>query len=319
MKRKESFDDLRRARPMRDAALFAALALVMFVATNVNAQQSFRTPEEAAAALAKAARTDDLKGLLVVLGEDGADIVSSGDKVADAATRQRFVAAYDAKHQIEMEGDNKAIMVIGQEDFSLPIPLVRTKDAWQFDTDAGRDEIVYRRIGRNELNTVQTCLAYVDAQNEYAEKDRGSGVGVYAQQFISDPGTKNGLYWPTVPGEEPSPLGELMVKATEEGYQVGEGRSPYQGYYYRILTEQGASAHGGPINYVVKGKLIGGFALVAYPATYRNSGVMTFVVSHEGIVYQKDLGSDTARIAEQMSEFNPDQTWAQTDETPPPQ
>lgn len=308
-----------RARVVRNLTSFAAAIVVALMATAASAQQSFKTPEEAAAALVKAARAGDLKSLLSVLGESGADIVSSGDNVADAETRKKFVTAYDVKHQIAMEGNSKAILVIGSEEFPLPIPLVQKKGAWQFDTNAGRDEIIFRRIGRNEFNTIQTCLAYVDAQNEYASKDRGSGVGVYAQQFISDPGTKNGLYWPTAAGEEPSPLGELFARATDEGYRVGGGRSPYHGYNYRILTEQGAAAQGGSIDYRVKGKMIGGFALVAYPAIYRNSGVMTFIVNHEGIVFEKDLGPNTTRIAEQMSEFNPDKTWSKADTTPSPE
>lgn len=303
----------------RLASLIAAM-LVLVTASAASAQQSFKTPEEAAGALVNAVRANDWKNMMVVLGPDGADIVSSGDKVADAATRQQFVAAYDAKHQVAMEGDDKAIMVIGQEDFPFPIPLVRTKGVWQFDTIAGRDEILYRRIGRNELDTIQSCLAYVDAQNDYAAKDRtGAGVGVYAQQIISDPGTKNGLYWSTSQGEDTSPLGELVAEATVQGYRPGGGRAPYHGYYYKVLTEQGAAAHGGAMNYVVKGKMIGGFALVAYPADYGNSGVMTFVVNHEGTVFQKDLGLRTVYIAGRMTEFNPDQTWKKADTTPPSQ
>lgn len=318
MRNQSSPESLCRTRVFGNLASFVAAIVVALMATAASAQQPFKTPEEAADALVKAARVGDLKSLLSVLGEGGAEIVSSGDNVADAETRKKFVTAYDVKHQIAMEGNSKAILIIGSEEFPLPIPLVQKKGAWQFDTDAGRDEIIFRRIGRNELNTVQACLAYVDAQNEYASKDRGSGVGSYAQQFISDPGTKNGLYWPTAAGEEPSPLGELIARATGEGYRVGGGRTPYHGYNYRILTEQGAAAQGGSIDYRVKGKMIGGFALVAYPATYRNSGVMTFVVNHEGIVFEKDLGPNTTRIAERMSEFNPDKSWSKADTTPSP-
>jgi hypothetical protein len=235
--------------------------------------------------------------------------VSSGDDVADAAGRQKFLNAYDAKHQVTKEGDNRAIMVIGSEDFPFPIPLIRKDDMWRFDTAAGREEILYRRIGRNELDTIQACLAYIDAQNEYAEKDRGSGVGVYAQRIVSQQGKKDGLYWPTAAGEEPSPLGELVAEATRQGYRVGGTRAPYHGYYYKILSKQGSNAPGGALDYVVHGKMIGGFALVAYPAEYGNSGVMTFVCSHAGKVFQKDLGSRTAELAERMTSFNPDLTW----------
>ena len=247
---------------------------------------------------------------VTVLGPDGVDIVSSGDPVADATTREKFVAAYDAKHQITMEGDNKAIVVIGQEDFPLPIPLVRKDGAWRFDTEAGREEILFRRIGKNELDAIQSSLAYVDAQNEYAEKDRtGAGKGLYAQRIVSSAGKKDGLYWPDAQNNDTSPLGELIAKATTQGYRTGGGRTPYHGYYFKILTEQGAAAPGGELDYVVKGKMIGGFALVAYPAEYRNSGVMTFIVNHTGTVYEKDLGPNTAKLAERMTAYNPDGTW----------
>ena len=252
------------------------------------------------------------------MGPDGNDIVSSGDEVADAATRQKFVAAYDAKHEITMEGDNKAVVVIGQEDFPLPIPIVRKDGMWKFDTAAGREEILFRRIGRNELDVIQTCLAYVDAQNDYADKDRtGAGKGIYAQRIQSSPGKKDGLYWPDDQGNDPSPLGEFIAQATGQGYSIGGGRTPYHGYYFKILTKQGAAAPSGELEYVVKGKMIGGFALVAYPAEYGNSGVMTFVVNHAGAVFQKDLGERTEKLAERITVFNPDQTWKKVDVTAP--
>ena len=289
-------------------------AFLCTAASVVNAQQAFKTPDEAASALVSAAKTGDRKAIVSVLGPDGNDIVSSGDEVADAATRQKFVAAYDAKHEITMEGDNKAVMVIGQEDFPLPIPIVRKDGMWKFDTAAGREEILARRIGKNELDAIQSCLAYVDAQNDYADKDRtGAGTGIYAQRIQSSPGKKDGLYWPDVQGNDPSPLGEFIAEATGQGYRVGGGRIPYHGYYYKILTKQGAAAPDGELDYVVRGKMIGGFALVAYPAEYRNSGVMTFIVNHNGQVYQKDLGSHTARLAERMTSFNPDETWKKVD------
>ena len=294
----------------------AIAALLCTTASIVSAQQDFKTPDEAASALAGAAKAGDRKAIVTVLGPDGQDIVSSGDEVADAATRQKFVAAYDAKHQIAMEGDNKAILVIGQEDFPLPIPLVRKDGSWRFDTAAGREEILFRRVGRDELDAIQSCLAYVDAQNEYAERDRtGAGANTYAQRIISAPGKKDGLYWPTSQGEDASPLGELIAEATEQGYRVGEGRTPYHGYYFKILSKQGPDAPGGALDYVVKGKMIGGFALVAYPAEYRNSGVMTFIVNHTGNVFQKDLGPDTAKLAERMTSFNPDRSWTKVTDT----
>jgi DUF2950 family protein len=295
------------------------IAALLCAATSVAmAQQTFKTPEEAATALVNAAKSGDSKSIVTVLGPDGEDIVSSGDEVADAATRAKFIAAYDAKHTIAMEGDSKAVMVVGPDDFPLPIPLVRKDGLWRFDTAAGREEILFRRIGENELDAIQSALAYVDAQDEYAEKDRtGAGVNTYAQRIISQPGKKDGLYWPTSQGEEASPLGELIAEATKQGYRVGGGRTPFHGYYFKILTKQGAAAAGGELEYIVNGKMIGGFALVAYPAEYRNSGVMTFIVNHAGTVFQKDLGPNTAQVAERMTAFNPDKTWRAVTDTEP--
>jgi hypothetical protein len=295
------------------------IAAFLCAATSVAmAQQTFKTPEEAATALVNAAKSGDSKSIVTVLGPDGEDIVSSGDEVADAATRAKFIAAFDSKHTIAMEGDSKAIMVVGPDDFPLPIPLVRKDGLWRFDTAAGREEILFRRIGENELDAIQSALAYVDSQDEYAEKDRtGAGVNTYAQRIISQPGKKDGLYWPTSQGEPPSPLGELVAEATKQGYRVGAGRSPFHGYYFKILTKQGAAAAGGELEYIVNGKMIGGFALVAYPAEYRNSGVMTFIVNHAGTVFQKDLGPNTTQVAERMTAFNPDKTWQKVSDTEP--
>ena len=230
--------------------------------------------------------------MLFVLGAGGEDIVSSGDKVADESARKGFVESYDAKHRVEIKGERKAVLIVGDKDYPFPIPLERVKSGlWSFDTVEGRNEILYRRIGRNELDAIQTSLAYVDAQNEYAAKDRtGAGVGVYAQRFISEAGKKDGLYWPAAQGGAESPLGELFADASREGYKTGQGRSPYHGYFYKILTKQGPAAPGGATNYIVDGKMTGGFALVAYPAEYRNSGVMTFIVNYAGTVFQKNLG-----------------------------
>ena len=285
--------------------------ILVFAAGSVAlAQQNYKSPEAAADALVTTAKSGDMKAALEVLGRDGEDIISSGDKVSDDAVRARFVASYDAKHQIAMEGAKKAILIIGDNDYPFPIPLEKNKDGtWSFDTQAGREEILARRIGHNELDAIQTSLAYVDAQNDYAAKDRGDGVGTYAMRFVSAAGKKDGLYWPTAQGEEESPLGELFAAASRQGYRADEGRSPYRGYYYKILTKQGPAATGGAADYVVRGKMIGGFALVAYPAEYRNSGVMTFIVNHDGTVFQKDLGPDTAKLAEAMTSFNPDSTW----------
>ena len=292
-----------------------SLTVAMLVLASVaGAQESFKTPEAAVEALVGAAKGGDRKAVMTVLGAKAADIVSSGDPVADADARNKFIAAFDAKHQITMDGDSKATMVIGPDDYPFPIPLVRKEGMWQFDTAAGRQEILFRRIGRNELNTIQASLAFVDAQNEYAEKDRtGAGRGIYAQRIVSSPGKKDGLYWPDDQSNDVSPLGELVAKATAQGYRVGGGQIPYHGYYYKILTKQGPAAPGGALDYVVKGNMIGGFGLVAYPAEYRNSGVKTFIVSHSGVIYEKDLGPNSAEIAGRMTSFNPDDTWQKVD------
>ncbi|MCP1845485.1 hypothetical protein ACVIHI_001595 [Bradyrhizobium sp. USDA 4524] len=293
-------------------AAATALALMLSPA---RAQQGFPNPEDAASALATAVKTGTSRAMLKVLGRDAADIIESGDDVADANARESFLSAYDAKHSIKADGNKKATLILGRDDFPFPIPLVNNNDGWSFDAAAGRREILYRRIGRNELAAIQTSLAYVDAQNEYAEKDRGEGVGAYAQRIVSRPGKTDGLFWRD--DKDPSPLGELAAQAAAEGYKVGEQSMPYHGYYYRILKAQGSDAPGGALNYVVKGKMIGGFALVAYPAEYGNSGVMTFLVNHAGTVYQKDLGSRTDFLAKRMIVFDPDQTWKKVDPTNP--
>ena len=299
----------------RAFAMLTALTAAIVVVASASAalaQQDYKTPEDAVGALLDAAKSGDEKAALTVFGPDGIDIISSGDPVNDANQRQKFVAAYDAKHQIELKGTTHATLILGDKDWPFPVPLIKTKHGWEFDTDEGLQEILARRIGHNELATIQVCLAYVDAQDEYADKDRtGAGAGVYAQRFISETGKKDGLYWPAAQGEPESPLGDLFAKATSEGYKAGEGRTPYRGYYYKILTKQGPHAPGGALDYVVNGKMIGGFALVAYPAEYRNSGVMTFIVSHSGKVFQKDLGPDTADTAEKITAYDPGPGWKQ--------
>ena len=292
-----------------------ALQCVTFAAP---AQKTFGSLDEAVNALVAAFRAADRKAMVEILGPQGNPLVWSGDDVADRSAFQRFVAAYDRAHRLE-GGGGQVVLYVGEDDFPFPIPLVHKGDAWSFDTEAGRQEVLYRRIGANELDTIQVVLAYVDAQNEYADKDRGEGVGVYAQRVISQPGKKDGLYWPTAAGEEESPLGELAAVASSEGYKARAGgeRSPFHGYYYKILTRQGPAAQGGVLDYVVKGKMIGGFALVAWPADYGNSGVMTFLVNHAGTVYEKDLGGRTDFIAQRTALFDPDQTWKKADAANP--
>jgi len=234
------------------AGLGAIVAMALLTSAS-QAQQAYSSPEEAAASLAAAVKTGTRSAILKVLGNDGADIVESGDDVADAEMRQRFLSAYDARNSIKAEGNKKATLILGADDFPFPIPLVNNRRGWEFDTAAGRLEILYRRIGRNEMDAIQTCLAFVDAENEYAEKDRtGEGTGVYAQRIVSSPGKKDGLFWRD--DRDPSPLGELAAQASAEGYNAGEQAAPYHGYYFRILKGQGSDAPGGALNYVVKGK-----------------------------------------------------------------
>ena len=288
--------------------------VLALLGSGAHAQQSYRTPEDAAAALAAAVKSGP-RDILKVLGGAAEDIVFSGDEVADNDIRQRFSSMYDARHGIKAEGNKSATLILGPDDFPFPIPLVNTKAGWEFDTDGGRIEVLRRRIGRNELDAIQTALAFVDAQNEYADKDRGEGVGIYAQHIMSSPGKKDGLFWRD--DNDPSPLGPLAAQASSEGYKAGEGMAPYHGYYFRILKGQGPDAPGGALNYVVKGKMIGGFALIAWPAEYGNSGVMTFLVNHAGVVYQKDLGQRTDFVAKRLTLFDPDQTWKKVDVAKP--
>lgn len=289
--------------------LGASIVALLIAGTPVSAQERFKSPDDAAAALVKAVRSNDTRDMVFVLGRDGRDIVFSGDDVADEKARAAFLIAYDLRHQIVKDG-NRAVLQVGPNDWSLPIPIVENAGSWQFDTAKGREEILYRRIGRNELAAIRVSLAYVDAQNDYASMNpEHATIPGYAQHIISSYGKKDGLYWPASANEQRSPLGEAAARATIEGYRPGDTPTPYHGYYYKILTSQGPSAPGGAANYVVDGNMIGGFALVAYPADYGNSGVMTFLVNHAGTIFQKDLGSSTASIASRMTAFNPDHTW----------
>ena len=292
------------------------VALLALGAKPAAPPQPFASPEAAVDALAQASRASDEKPLLAVFGAAAHDIVSSGDAVADTNARAAFAKSYDSKHRLELEGDAKAILVYGDDDFPFPIPLVKQGDKWHFDAAAGRHEILARRVGRNELATIQVCLAYGDAQREYASVDRdGDGLFEYAQRFASSsPKSHDGLYWPAEPGQPESPLGDLIADARSEGYRHAEGkRQPYHGYLYKILTKQGSHADGGAFDYIVRGNMIGGFALVAYPAEYGVSGIMTFVVNYEDVVFSKDLGANTAKIAGDMTRFDPDSTWKKED------
>ena len=300
------------ARSLLSWAL-ALLAFVMFQGTALAAQpkqKTFETPKAAVEALVKALRDNNEKKLLTIFGPGSAALISSGDEVDDREGREKFLLRYGEKNRMETAGDKKVILHVGSNDWPFPIPLVKTGESWRFDTRQGKEEILSRRIGENELGAIQTCLAIVDAQREYAAMDRGGdGLLEYAQKFYSARGKMDGLYWEVRPGEKPNPLGRLVAKAQSEGYRKGEKPAPYNGYYFRILTAQDTSAKGGSYSYLVKGKMVGGFALVAYPASYGVSGVKTFIVNHEGVVYEKDLGPKTAKRAKSMKAFNPDKTW----------
>jgi hypothetical protein len=292
-------------------AAFAATAAFLTVATGAFAQERYRTPDEAVAALVDAVRFDEPQQLTRVLGPGSDEIVRSGDPVDDAATRRRFLDAFEANHQIVPDGEDQAVLIVGEERWPFPIRLVRLNNTWRFDAQLARSQFVYRRIGRNEASAINACAAYVVAQKEYAEK-RFAGKGVYAQRFISRPEQRDGLYWPAPPGADESPLGEFATSAVAQGYSVeGKRYAPYQGYYYRILTRQGPNAPGGEVDYMSSGNMVGGFALVAYPAQYRSSGLMTFLVNHQGIIYEKDLGYRTTDNALGMMSFDPDPTWRQ--------
>ncbi len=273
-------------------------------------QKAFASPQEAMQALVGALRAGDRQSLQAILGPEGEDILSSGDPVADKADRDRFLAVYDDKVDFAPKEDDEVEAILGHDNWPFPIPLMKGEQGWFFDTEAGRDEIVNRRIGRNELDAIQVCQGYVEAQREYAGADRErDGIIQYAQKVISDPNMRNGLYWEPAEGELPSPAGPFMARAAAEGYKRGEKPTPFHGYYYRILKAQGSNAPGGAYNYVINGHMVAGFALVAWPAEYGVSGIMTFVVNQNGIVYEKDLGPKTAKTAEAMTRYNPDQTW----------
>jgi hypothetical protein len=317
---------MRHTSPDRAGLFTLVLALVAMVSAGCAheppqpEQRTFKTPGEATDALVGALRAWSPDQFHQILGPVGGDVLDSGDAVADHNAADRFLREYDEKHELVTGGDGQVILVVGRGDWPMPIPLVREKDGWRFDSEAGKDEIINRRVGRNELDTIEVCRAIADAQREYALfNPNGDDVHEYARKFLSDPGKRDGLYWPTAEGEAPSPLGPLVAAAVEQGYSASANPSgqarPYHGYCFRMLTAQGESAKGGVQDYVVKGRMIGGFAAVAYPADYGNSGVMTFMVNHEGVVYQKDLGDDTENLARAMKAFDPGPGWQAVPET----
>ena len=295
------------------AALLVLFLATLFVAAGVRAaapaQKTFASPEDAVAALVQAVKAHQRADVLSVLGNAG-DWISSGDAAADRRLGERFVAAYETKHAIQRDGDT-AKLTIGNDDYPFAFPLVKSGERWRFDTAAGKEELLARRIGQNELDAIKVLQAIVDAQRDYASEDRdGDGVLAYAQKFASSSGKRDGLYWPTKAGETASPLGALVARASSEGYKKQEkGPPPFHGYYYRLLKGQGKNAPSGELDYVVRGRAIGGFAVVAWPARYGNSGIMTFMVNQDGKVYQADLGPGTQAKASKLQRFDPGQGW----------
>lgn len=306
----------RRIRLALHAAVVVAVVGAATFSVALAQQKSFSSAEEAVEAAMTAARNNNEKDMLAIFGAQAKELLFSSDAVADKQRREEFLAAYAESHRLVAEGQD-TILLVGKQDWPFPIPLVKRGNAWVFDTAKGKEEILNRRIGENELYTIKTLLAVVDAQREYALKNRDrDGLLEYAQKFVSEPGKKDGLYWEVKPGEPQSPLGPIMAQARSEGYkrETSSMAHAYHGYYYRILTAQGKDAPGGAYSYLVNGKMIGGFAVVAYPTEYGNSGVMTFVVNHDGNVFQKNLGKNTVANGKSMKEYNVDATWSEVKE-----
>lgn len=290
---------------------FALLVLLSAAcAPKENVEGAFSSPEAAAAALFDAWGKDDLVAAAKVLGAGSEEEFSSGDAVQDKNDRATVVAAYAKAHKLVTEADKSVTLLLGENDWPFPIPLVERGGRWYFDTEKGAEELDYRRIGRNELGAIAVCRGFVQAQIEYAaEGHDGDEPGIYALKLVSDEGLENGLYWPTEEGEPPSPAGPFVAAAAEEGYRRGEERMPYHGYYYRMLYAQASNANGGAREYFKDGVLTEGFALVAWPADYGSSGIMTFIVNQDGVVLQKDLGESTSATVDAMTTFDPDSTW----------
>jgi hypothetical protein len=299
------------------AACVCALMAASTFASSAAAQTArrFTSPEEAVKALIDTVKAGNVDALVAIFGPEGKELIESSDPATARQNRQVFTVAVAEQWHLEDAAPSRKTLVIGNEDWPFPVPLVREGSGWRFDTAAGREEVIARRIGRNELAAIDTVRAYVSAQRRYAEQGHdGKPAGVHATRFASDLGKENGLYWPASTGGKRSPLGDLVAQAAEEGRPVGGDRtqpSPFRGYYFTILTAQGAAAPGGAKSYVVKGEMTGGFALVAWPAQYDVTGVMTFMVNQDGIIQEKDLGPETDAVARKMTTYNPDATWRQ--------
>ena len=311
---KRNFDKFHWANVSKLAAV-GILLMVCFSSSSVaqqHGQRTFSSPEDASNALVTAAQNNDEKAMLAILGPDGKQIVSSGDETEDAQSRATFVERYQEMHRLVKEPDGTTVLYIGAKNWPTPMPLVNKGDSWYFDTEAGKEEILYRRIGRNEISTIRVCQELVEAQKEYYATQHSE----YAQNIFSDDGQRNGLYWKAADGEPQSPIGPLVASAVSKGYAKRQDGTPtpYRGYYYLILTRQGKNGPGGAKGYIVNGKMSEGFAFAAYPAEYRSSGVMTFIVGQDGVVYERDLGKETDVRAQALKEYNPDSSWQKAEE-----
>ena len=297
-------------RPVLSAGALASLTLALLPAQTPNSQPTFATPEEAIHAIGDAAEHNDTATMLKLFGPGGKELVAPADDAGAREDRANFARMLHEKMQVERDptNPNRVTVAVGKEEWPFPVPLARNQAGkWYFDAEQGKTEVLARHIGRNELNAVEVCRGYVEAQLEYANVDRDADGNLeYAQRIVSSPGKQDGLYWEGQPG---SLVPKSFAGAAEAAAEAGKKREPYHGYYYHILKSQGPAAEGGAVNYVVKGEMIGGFALVAWPAEYGVTGVKTFIVNHRGVVYEKDLGPTTATLARQMTQFNPDKTW----------
>jgi hypothetical protein len=307
------------ARRLRGGALVAIVGAALAGCDLFGGQATYESPDEAGEALLAAAASGETPALLRVLGAEAEPVVESGDPIDDAANREQFIADYNAAHRWVSEAAGTSTLVIGDDDWPFPFPLVNESGRWRFDTSNGIEEVLNRRIGENELAAIQASLAYVDAQREYYWwNPEGAPLLHYARNLVSTPNRKDGLYWEAGPDETPSPLGALFAAARAEGYLTEDSPrpAPYHGYYFHMLTSQGEHAAGGAYDYVVGDRLLGGFGLVAYPAERGSTGVMTFIVNHDGVVYSKDLGPDTDKLAAEMQVFDPDDSWKREDIAP---
>ena len=294
------------------AAIFLAACWPAISQAQQPGQKTFASPEEASSALAAAAQANDETAMLAIFGSDGKLVVYSGDDVQDREMHANFSKKYQEMHRLVNEPDGTTTLYIGAENWPAPIPLVHKGNVWYFDTEAGTREILYRRVGRNEITTIRVCPELVAAEKDYAAQNHNE----YTQRFFSDEGQHNGLYWKVAAGAPQSPIGPMVASAVTEGYEkIAEGgATPFHGYYFHILTAQGRHAPGGSKSYIVRGKMTGGFAFVAYPAEYRSSGVMTFIVGSNGVVYEKDLGKNTESVVKAMKKFDPDSSWYKSED-----